>query len=379
MTDAAALGLLERAVRTSSVTGEERAVAEVLVEAAAAAADEAFIDAAGNAVARWGAGARKVTFLGHMDTVPGHVTVRLEEGVLHGRGAVDAKGSLCMAIAAMARLPASLKDRLSLLVVGAVEEEGPSSKGARFAAATYPTPDLVIIGEPSGWEAYTLGYKGRLLLRLVAERDNAHSSRDEPTAAAVAVEGWQQVLRFVAQDAAHVDAGAVDAGRTVASDGIRGRGGGASSLFDALQVSLQDITSTNDGLTQRCEATIGFRLPPRWPPDELARALLELPFPDGVRARTAGGETAYRADNRSELARAFRVAIRAGGGRPRPKLKTGTSDMNVVAKRWSVPMLAYGPGDASLDHTPDERIEVAEYLRSVEVLRHALELLALEG
>jgi LysW-gamma-L-lysine carboxypeptidase len=43
--------------------------------------------------------------------------------------------------------------------------------------------------------------------------------------------------------------------------------------------------------------------------------------------------------------------------------------MNVVAPHWAVPMVAYGPGDAALDHTPDERLELAEYLRAVEVLR----------
>ncbi|MBA2289908.1 MAG: acetyl-lysine deacetylase, partial [Chloroflexia bacterium] len=32
----------------------------------------------------------------------------------------------------------------------------------------------------------------------------------------------------------------------------------------------------------------------------------------------------------------------------------------------------YGPGDSSLDHTPDERIELAEYLLAVDVLRDVL-------
>ena len=42
--------------------------------------------------------------------------------------------------------------------------------------------------------------------------------------------------------------------------------------------------------------------------------------------------------------------------------------MNVVAPHWPVPMLAYGPGDANLDHTPEERLPLDEYLRAVEVL-----------
>ncbi|WP_370635254.1 M20/M25/M40 family metallo-hydrolase [Deinococcus sp. 6YEL10] len=58
------------------------------------------------------------------------------------------------------------------------------------------------------------------------------------------------------------------------------------------------------------------------------------------------------------------------------KVKTGTSDMNVVAGHWPVPTLAYGPGDSALDHTPEERLDLAEYDRAVTVLREALTRLA---
>ena len=69
-------------------------------------------------------------------------------------------------------------------------------------------------------------------------------------------------------------------------------------------------------------------------------------------------------------------AIRAEGGRPRFKLKTGTADMNIVGLAWGCPIVAYGPGDSSLDHTPDEHIEIDEYLRGIDVLTRALELLS---
>ena len=38
--------------------------------------------------------------------------------------------------------------------------------------------------------------------------------------------------------------------------------------------------------------------------------------------------------------------------------------------------LAYGPGDAALDHTPGEHIVLAEYLRGIDVLTAALMTLA---
>jgi LysW-gamma-L-lysine carboxypeptidase len=38
-------------------------------------------------------------------------------------------------------------------------------------------------------------------------------------------------------------------------------------------------------------------------------------------------------------------------------------------------MLAYGPGDSSLDHTPEEHIEIDEYARAIDVLESVLRLL----
>jgi LysW-gamma-L-lysine carboxypeptidase len=57
-------------------------------------------------------------------------------------------------------------------------------------------------------------------------------------------------------------------------------------------------------------------------------------------------------------------------------VKTGTSDWNVVAERWSVPALAYGPGDAALDHTPNEHLDLASYDAAVSVLVSVLDRLA---
>jgi len=47
--------------------------------------------------------------------------------------------------------------------------------------------------------------------------------------------------------------------------------------------------------------------------------------------------------------------------------------MNVVGPAWRCPILAYGPGDSSLDHTPEEHVELAEYLRAINVLELALQ------
>ncbi|MBI2563293.1 MAG: M20/M25/M40 family metallo-hydrolase [candidate division NC10 bacterium] len=57
------------------------------------------------------------------------------------------------------------------------------------------------------------------------------------------------------------------------------------------------------------------------------------------------------------------------------KVKSGTSDMNVVGPAWNWPIVAYGPGDSSLDHTPNEHLDLAEYHQAIAILSRVLALL----
>ncbi len=69
---------------------------------------DAHIDDVGNMVAQLpGTSAENtnpIVLLGHMDTVTGVIPVRLEDGLLYGRGAVDAKGPLAAFLCAAARI-----------------------------------------------------------------------------------------------------------------------------------------------------------------------------------------------------------------------------------------------------------------------------------
>ncbi len=81
---------------------------------------------------------------------------------------------------------------------------------------------------------------------------------------------------------------------------------------------------------------------------------------------------AWAGGKNNPLVRAFLSGIRSQGGEPRFVYKTGTADVNIVAPAWGCPALVYGPGESSLDHTPDEHIQLDEYEKSVQVLCHTL-------
>ena len=167
--------LLTRLVEIPSFSGEEGEASRYLVEAMRSLGyDRRTVDAAGNAVGEMGAvdAGCTVVLLGHIDTVyRGDPRARARKcggrAALYGRGSVDAKGSLATFAIAVARLGSEWAQRndIRLVVVGAVEEEAATSKGARFIRDRFdgrrePAPDFCVIGEPSGMSRITRGYKG---------------------------------------------------------------------------------------------------------------------------------------------------------------------------------------------------------------------------
>lgn len=346
--DTACCQLIEELVAIESFSGNEsRASAYLVGQFEKLGYDRAYVDAAGNAVGIRGADDSECTIilLGHIDTVPGDIPVRVEDGILHGRGSVDAKGPL--ATFALAGSMANLPDTgVRLIVVGAVEEESATSKGARQIAGDFQA-DFCVIGEPSSSSAVTLGYKGRILINYDIEVDMGHSAGPDRGAAEYAAEFWQNVL----QHCNHFNEE-------------------RPKLFDQLLPSLRTINSSSDGLTSRAGCRIGVRLPPAFEIESFRAQLNE--WAGDASLETFGYEPAHRSDRSNPLCRALAWAIRDHGLKPGYKLKTGTADMNVVAPVWKCPILAYGPGDSSLDHTPNEHLHLDEFLDAVKILTKAL-------
>ena len=343
------IALVRGLVAIPSVSRQEGEAVEWLVARMSERGFRASVDDAGNAIGEIGDGPHHVVLLGHIDTVPGEIPVRFEGGELVGRGAVDAKGPLAAFVAAASHPVRGVR----VTVVGAVEEESPTSAGARHRA-TLPAPEWCVIGEPSGWDAVTVAYKGRLALRVVFVRAARHGAAPGPTCTEEALALWDVIRAAAAARAAE------------------------ATGFAKLDCRLEGITGgVSDGLSERAELRIGYRLPPGIATAELeagVRAAASAHVGDArVTVDKIASEEPARTARTSPLARAFVAGIASAGGSTTFKVKSGTSDMNILAPAWGCPMVAYGPGDSRYDHTPSERLVLDDYTRAITVLRRVLE------
>ncbi len=352
--------LLMDAVATPSVTGDTLACAELLASGWKAQGFDARVDAAGNAVAVAGTGPVEVWLVGHLDTVPGRLPVRVADDVLWGRGSVDAKGCLLAFSGAARRFLES--DRVRITLVGACDEEG-ESHGARallhdVREGRRAAPHHLIIGEPSGADDVTLGYKGIVKIRYTLEAGDAHAGHPHPSVPDRGLAFWNAVQGYCANWTAE----------RAAAGTIR------HPIFDAATAKLDSFTTRHlaNGHV-RVEISGNVRTPPDFDPAAF-RAFLAAREGDAT-IEVPEMAPAHVASKNTALVRAFLAAIRDTGATPRFLKKTGTSDLNLLAPALGIPAVAYGPGDSGLDHTPDEHLPLAEFRRARSVLRTVLERL----
>jgi len=343
------VSLLTGLLQHFSPTGAESEAVNYLVGAMQLMGFQSYVDSMGNAVGKIGQGSREIVLLGHIDTVPGEISVRQEDNILFGRGAVDAKGPLASFVAAASACRKSSDWHIT--VIGAVGEEG-DSRGAKFLCQNYPAPEMVVIGEPSGWEAITLGYKGSLWVELGFRQPASHTASGQISACDCAVIFWNQLAK---------DLQLLNEGKNRA--------------FDRFSPSIRSMKFNSNGFEDYASLKINIRLPQGTDFDAL-QAL----FTACIETTHITPEISildymppYLAEKNTSLVRAFLSGIRKNGGTPGFKLKTGTADMNLVGPAWNCPAIAYGAGDSNLDHTANEHIELPEYLLGIQVLKDSLE------
>lgn len=350
--------LLTNLLEAYSPSGKEAKVAKILTTEMRKMGFEAKTDSAGNAIGVIGKGKTSILLCGHMDTVPGQITVKTEDGKLYGRGAVDAKGPLAAMVMAAAKAHKE-EPNIKVTVVGVVEEEG-TSRGIKQLIADGIKADYAIFGEPSHVENITIGYKGSLRLKLALKTESGHSSAPwlYENALEKTFELWQQIKNTYPP--------------------IEKQG----TPYHAVTFCLIKVTGGKDSsaVPSQSEALIDTRIPPSTTPNKVLTNIqntvkqFQQKNPKvTIKLEVEDSNEPFEADKTSELVRSLCFAIRKVRNKQVTLLhKTGTGDMNILGHAINVPIVTYGPGDSHLDHTKNEHIEVDEYLDAIKILKETI-------
>jgi len=265
-------------------------------------------------------GEPELVFSTHFDCVPPFFPSRVEDGVLYGRGACDAKGILAAQVAAAERLRAAGETRIGLVFV-AGEERG--SDGAKAANRIASKSRFLINGEPTDLRLGA-ATRGAFRVRLTATGKAAHSGYPELGESAIdtLIDG------LVALRAADWPSDP-QLGRTHHSIGLISGGVAPNVISPHAQAEVFFRTvGDHAAIRARLHEVLGGRL--------AVEEILELP---AARMHTVDG---------------FETAVFAY-----------FSDVPYLSN-WGTPLLI-GPGSIHVAHTDREHLALAELDRAVDV------------
>lgn len=350
--------LLTRLLDIYSPSGKEEEISSFLVKEMESLGFRVTKDEVGNIIGEIGCAKPVILLCGHVDTVAGQLPVRFKNNKLFGRGAVDAKASLAaMIVAASMLAKESLQNKV--IVAGVVDEEG-SSKGIKHLIEAGFSSDYAIFGEPSGAERIIIGYKGVLQLKITCSTKTGHSAA--PWLFENAVEKAIEISRKIKEF--HLPQEKLESRfYSITSCLIRIEGGEGFSKVPS-----------------KCDIHVDIRVPPQFTAQQLFDEISKIIKQYQVANPEVSVETEiekiidpFDVEQDSPLVQALSWSIRkVRQTSPLLLRKTGTGDMNLLGKAMKIPVVTYGPGISRLDHTPNEHIDIQEYLDSIQVYKGAI-------
>jgi succinyl-diaminopimelate desuccinylase len=295
----------------------------------------------------------RLVVAGHLDTVPvnGNGTPRVDGEVLWGLGAADMKGGLAVMLALAEAVPDPAID--VTWVFYTAEEVAAEHNGLGHLFARRPdlvAGDAAVLGEPTD-AAIEAGCQGTMRLRVVLTGARAHTARP-----------------WMGRNALH------RAGRVLAAlDGYEARRPviDGCEFREALQAVFVSGGVAANVVPDHAEITLNHRYAPDRSADE-ARAHVEsvlAPYlEDGDTVEVLDVADAARPG----LTHPLLAALRTRHDLP-VRAKLGWTDVSRFTAA-GIPAVNFGPGDSTLAHTRDERVERSSlddvYTALADLLRH---------
>ncbi|MCY3576172.1 MAG: succinyl-diaminopimelate desuccinylase [bacterium] len=338
-------------IDVASVSYQEAAIAD-LIESRLRTVPGLSVDRVGdNVVARTDLGRPlRVLIGGHSDTVPpnDNAVARIEGDVLWGLGAADMKSALAVMLELAADVAEPAVDVTWLFY--AREEVRVADSGLRELFEVRPdllAADVALLGEPTGG-AIEAGCQGSMRAVVTLAGARAHTAR--PWMGVNAIHRLGSVLRL---------AEAYEP-RTPVIDGCQFR--------ESLQAVAVEGGVAGNVVPDQAQVTLGYRYAPDRRPTEAEDILRELLAPllgdDDQFEVTEHAPAALPGLGHPVLQRLI------GDNNLEIKAKLGWTDVAFFAER-GIPAANFGPGDSTLAHTAEERVDRA----AVESYRRCLEAL----
>lgn len=341
-----AVTLLKELIRFPSLSGEEAEIAD-FVETHVRRAGVDVLRYEDNVVFSMGDGDDTLFLNSHLDVVPpsdDHPYDPFEpvetEGVLYGRGSVDAKASgaaMTTALLGLAEEGWSPADGQVLVGLTTHEESGGKKNGLQDVRPHMPTLGAAVVGEPTSLRP-CIAQKGLLILKIHAHGTAAHAAR------------------------AHLGENAIPAAMTA----IQQLEGVELDREDPYLGAPTKTVTTIDGgdahnvVPEHCVFTVDLRTTPAYTHDEIV---------EKVRVAVDAEVEVYSdrlvpcsTPEDAPIVRAARAACPDASPFGSP-----------TASDWvflhDVPAVKLGPGESERSHTPEERIDVAQVHHAVDVYR----------
>lgn len=285
----------------------------------------------------------RVVVAGHIDTVPvaANLPTRRDGDLLWGRGTVDMKGGVAVALRLAAHVAEPASDVTYVFYDN--EEVEADRNGLGRIAAGHPDwlrADFAVLMEPTS-AVVEGGCNGTLRVAVTVAGRAAHSARWWMGSNAIHAAG-PVLERLRSYTPAEVDV-----------DGLVYREGlNAVGIAGGIQGNI---------IPDHCAVTVNYRFAPSADEHE-ALAHVRTVF-DGYDVELLDSAPGARPGLDRSIAADFVAAV---GGTPQAKV--GWTDVSRF-DALGVPAVNYGPGDPQLAHADDERVDVAEIVTCEQRMR----------
>ena len=310
-------------------------------------------------------GGRHFAFAGHVDVVPSGdgwasnpFVPEIKGDFLHGRGAVDMKGSIAAFVAALHDIP---KDAgtISMIITG--DEEGPAIHGTRalitHMQARGSIPDACLVGEPTSvnrlGDMMKIGRRGSVNMWISVAGTQGHVAyphlADNPIPKLIAI-------------LTEIEAITLDEG---------------TDWFQASNIEITDLNVGNKAtnvIPAKAEARLSIRFNDLHNGEALvARVRERVEARGGILTAMISGEAFLTPPG--AFSDAISEAVEAVVGiSPEPSTTGGTSDARFLTK--ICPVVEFGLCNATM-HKLDEAVAIADLSALTEIYRRvALKMLA---